>query len=293
MTLSDIISDVFLPFSLAFIMLGMGMALIPADFTVIIKKPKAILVGLTNQLVLLPIIGFLLAIAFGLSPVMSVGLMILASSPGGPASNLITHACNGNIALSITLTAITSLVSIVTIPFILTFTLAYFGNGADVIIKLPVVDTIIQIMGITVIPISIGMLIRKFKTNFTIRMKKVVHTGSSIIFVLVLIAVLAANLDIIVTAMQEVALVTLLLNVVTMGLGYLTATLFKLNLKSVISITVESGVQNGALAFVIATSILGNVEMAIPTGAYVIWMYLTSGILIWQLGKRTVASHVK
>jgi BASS family bile acid:Na+ symporter len=269
------------------------MTLIPADFTVIIKKPKAILIGLTNQLILLPIVGVSLAIVFGLSPVMSIGLMILASCPGGPASNLITHACKGDIALSVTLTAITSMVSILTIPFILTYTLTYFGSGTDVIIKLPVIDTIIQIMGITVIPISIGMLVRNFKPGFAIRMKKGMRMASSVIFVIILIAVLTANLDIIVTGMQEVALVTLLLNLVTLGLGYLTATLFRLKLKSVISITVESGVQNGALAFVIATSILGNVEMAIPTGAYVIWMYLTSGILMWQLGKRTVASHVK
>lgn len=266
-------------------MLGMGMTLIPSDFTVIIKKPKAILVGLTNQLFLLPIIGFSLAIAFGLSPVMSVGLMILASCPGGPASNLITHACNGNIALSITLTAITSMVSIITIPIILTYALGYFGSGTDVIIKLPVIDTIIQLMGITVVPISIGMLIRKFKTGLAIRLKKVMRTASSVIFVSVLIAAMIANLEIIVAAMKEVALVTLLLNMSTMILGFLTARLFKLNSKSVISITIESGIQNGALAFVIASSILGNVEMAIPTGAYVIWMYLTSGVLIWKLGE--------
>ena len=290
MTLANILSDVLLPLSLAFIMLGMGMTLVLDDFTVIIKRPKAILVGLTNQIILLPTIGFSLAIAFGLSPVMSVGLMILASSPGGPASNLITHSCKGNIALSVTLTAITSLVSIVTIPFILSYALAYFGSGTDVIIKLPVLDTILQIMGITVIPISIGMLIRKFKPDFAIRAKKGMQNASTLIFVLVLIAVLVANSKIIITAMKEVALVTLLLNIITMGLGYFTANLFKLNFKSVISITIETGIQNGALAFVIATSILGNVEMAIPTGAYVIWMYLTSGFLIWQFRKRVNVS---
>lgn len=289
MTVADMISAVILPLSLAMIMLGMGMSLIPADFAIIMKKPKAVLVGLINQLVLLPIIGFSLAIFFGLSPVMSVGLMILASCPGGPASNLITHVCKGNIAVSITLTAITSMVSIFTVPFILSYTIAYFGSGTDVIIKLPVMDTIIQIIGITVIPISIGMLIRKFKTNFAMRMKKVMRMASSIIFILVLLVVLAVNRDIIVKAMKEVAWITLLLNVITMGLGYLTASMFKLDSKSVISITIESGIQNGALAFVIATSILNNVEMAIPTGAYVIWMYITSGVLMWQLGKRPEA----
>ncbi len=290
MTAAELISKVFLPISLAIIMLGMGMTLIPADFTRILKNPKAILIGLSNQLIFLPIIGFSLAIAFDLRPVMAVGLMILATCPGGPTSNLITQVCKGNIALSVTLTAIASIVSILTIPFILSYALEYFGSGTNVSIKLPIIDTIIQIMGITVIPISIGMLIRSFKTNFARRMEKPMRIASTVIFILVFIAVLAANFNIITQAMREVGLVTLLLNIITMGLGYLTARLFKLNLKSAISITVESGIQNGTLAFVIATSILNNVEMGVPTGAYAIWMYITGGILIWQLGKRPEAA---
>ncbi len=282
----ELISKVFLPLSLAIIMLGMGMTLIPTDFTRIIKYPKAILIGLTNQLIFLPIIGFLLAIAFNLNPVMAVGLMILASCPGGPTSNLITQVCKGNIALSVTLTAIASIVSIVTIPFILSYALAYFGSNTDVIIKLPIIDTILQIMVITVIPISIGMLIRKHKTNFAKQMEKPMRTASTVIFILVFIAVLAANADKLVDGMKEAGVVTLVLNIVTMGLGYLTARMFKLEIKNTISITIESGIQNGTLALVIATSILNNVEMGIPIGAYAIWMFLTAGILMWLLGKR-------
>ncbi|MGB5818522.1 MAG: bile acid:sodium symporter family protein [Saonia sp.] len=293
MTTAELISKVFLPLSLAIIMLGMGMTLIPADFTRIIKYPKGILIGLANQLTFLPIIGFSLAIAFNLSPVMAVGLMILATCPGGPTSNLITQVCKGNIALSVTLTAIASIISIVTIPFILSYALEYFGTGTNVTIKLPILDTILQIMVITVIPISIGMLIRRFKTKFAKRMEKPMRIASTVIFILVFLAVLAANFNIIGKAMKEVGSVTLLLNILTMGLGYLTARLFKLNLKSAISITVESGIQNGTLAFVIATSILHNVEMGIPTGAYAIWMFITGGILMWQLGKRSeVASKL-
>ena len=126
MTTAEIISKVFLPLSLAIIMLGMGMTLIVSDFTKKKKKPKDILIGLTNQLIFLPIIGFSLAIAFNLSPVMAVGLMILATCPGGPTSNLITQVCRGNIALSVTLTAITSILSVLTIPFILSYALEYF-----------------------------------------------------------------------------------------------------------------------------------------------------------------------
>jgi BASS family bile acid:Na+ symporter len=287
MSIAEITIKVFLPLSLAIIMLGMGMTLIPADFTRIIKYPKAILIGFTNQFILLPIIGFSLAIAFNLSPVMAIGLMILAICPGGPPSNLITQVCKGNIALSVTLTAISSSICILTIPFILSYVLAYFGSSTNATIKLPIIDTILQIMGITVIPISIGMLIRRFKTSFAIRMEKSLRTASTIIFIVVFIAVIAANFAIIGPAMKEVGLVTLLLNSITLGLGYVTARLFKLNLKSAISITVESGIQNGALAFVIATSILNNIEMGMPTAAYVIWMYISGGLLMWQFGKKS------
>lgn len=287
MTAAEIISKVFLPISLAIIMLGMGMTLIVADFTRIIKSPKAILIGLTNQLLFLPIIGFSLAIAFNLSPIMAVGLMILATCPGGPTSNLITQVCKGNIALSVTLTALASIISVLTIPFILSYALTFFGTDTNVTIELPIVDTILQIMAITVIPISIGMLIRKYKTHFAKRMEKPMRIASTVIFILVFIAVVAANFSLIGTAMKEVGIATLLLNILTMGLGYLTAKLFKLNLKNRISITIESGIQNGTLAFVIATSILNNVEMAIPTAAYSIWMFVTGGILMWLFGKRT------
>jgi len=285
MTAVELISKVFLPLALAIIMLGMGMTLIITDFTRVIKYPRAILIGLTNQLIFLPIIGFSLAIAFNLNPIMAVGLMILASCPGGPTSNLITQVCKGNIALSVTLTAVASLVSILTIPFILSYALEYFGSNTDVTIELPIIDTILQIMGITVIPISIGMLIRKHKTSFAKRMEKPMRTASTVIFILVFIAVLAANADKLIDGMKEAGLVTLALNIATMGLGYLTARLFKLNFKNTISITIESGIQNGTLALVIATSILNNVEMGIPIGAYAIWMFLTAGILMWQLGK--------
>lgn len=286
MTAPEIISKIFLPLALAIIMLGMGMTLIPADFTRILKTPKAILIGLTNQLIFLPIIGFMLAIAFDLDPIMAVGIMIIATCPGGPTSNLITQVCRGNIALSVTLTAISSIVSVLTIPFILSYALNYFGTGTEVTINLPILDTIVQIMGITVIPISIGMTIRRFKVDFAKRMEKPMRIASTMVFILVFIAVLIANSSLILDSMKEVGLVTLLLNILTMTLGYLTARLFKLNFKNAITITIESGIQNGTLAFVIATSILNHVEMGIPTVAYSMWMFVTGGILMWQLGKR-------
>lgn len=286
MVISEIISKVFLPISLAIIMLGMGMTLILDDFKRIFKFPKAIFIGLTNQLILLPIVGFLLAILFDLDPIMAVGLMILASCPGGPTSNLITQVCKGNIALSVTLTAFASFISILLIPFILSFVLQYFDTNTVATIKLPIVDTILQIMVITVIPITVGMLIRNYKASFADSMEKPMKIASTVIFILVFIAVLVANKSLLVDGMKEAGLVTLLLNIITMALGYFTAKLFKLDIKSRISIMIESGIQNGTLAFVIAASILNDVEMGIPIGVYAIWMFITGGFLMWYFGRK-------
>ncbi len=277
---------VLLPLSLAIIMLGMGMTLTLSDFKRVITYPKSVLIGLTNQLILLPIVGFSLAVLFNLEPIMAVGLMIIAACPGGATSNMITQVSKGNIALSVTLTAIASVVSILTIPYILSFALEYFGTGTTETITLPFLDTILQIMAITVIPVGIGMLIRKFKPAFADSMEKPMKIASIVIFILIFIAIIIANFKIIGDAMKQVGLVTLLLNIITMGLGYLTARLFKLNLKNVISITIESGIQNSTLAVVIATTILNNIEMGIPAGAYSIWMFATGAFLMWRFGKR-------
>ncbi|WP_298419930.1 bile acid:sodium symporter family protein [uncultured Kordia sp.] len=284
--ITTILTKVLLPLSLGIIMLGMGMTLVPKDFTRITKYPKAAFIGIVNQLIFLPIIGFSLAIAFGLDSTMAIGLMILAAAPGGPTSNLITQVCKGNIALSVTLTAIVSFATILTIPTILSFALDYFGSTTDVVIKLPIIDIILQILVIIAIPISIGMLIRRSKPAFAIRMEKQMRTASTVIFVLIFIAIVAAKWKFLGDAMKQVGVVTLLLNIATMTLGYVTARLFKLNLKDSISITVESGIQNGTLAIVIATTVLNNLDMAIPIVAYSIWMFVTGSILMWYFSKR-------
>ncbi|WP_046758715.1 bile acid:sodium symporter family protein [Kordia jejudonensis] len=284
--ITTILTKVLLPLSLAIIMFGMGMTLVPKDFTRITKYPKAALIGIVNQLIFLPIIGFSLAVAFDLDATMAIGLMILAAAPGGPTSNLITQICKGNIALSVTLTAVVSFATILTIPTILSYSLEYFGSNTAVVIELPILDTILQILVIIVVPITIGMLVRRAKPDFANRMEKPMRRASTIIFILIFIAVVAANLKFLGNAMKQVGLVTLALNIATMGLGYATARLFKLNLKDAISITVESGIQNGTLAIVIATSILNNLEMTIPIVAYSIWMFVTGSILMWYFSKR-------
>ena len=163
----DNVSAIVLASALAIIMLGMGLSLVVDDFKRIVVYPKAILVGLTNQLILLPLIGFLIALAFPLKPEISVGIMILAACPGGPTSNLIAHLAKGDTALSVTLTSLSSFITILTIPFIINFALEYFMEEGQ-FIRLNVLETIMRIFAIIVIPVSIGMRIRRYKEKFAL-----------------------------------------------------------------------------------------------------------------------------
>ena len=284
MDATTIITQIFLPISLAIIMFGMGLTLMVSDFGRLFAYPKEVLVGLFNQLVFLPLIGFLIILLFDLNSSMAIGIMILSLCPGGPTSNLITQVARGNIGLSVTLTALASLITVFTIPIILSEAITYFTGETDVVIELPILQTMLQILLITVIPVSIGMVIRKKNEAFALRMERPMRIASTVLFIIIFLLVMIANKDLIVEAMKEVGLATLLLNLSTMALGYMTAKVFGIKGKSQISITIESGIQNGTLAFVIATTILNNVEMGLPTGAYSIWMFITGGILMWQLG---------
>ena len=286
MDITTIIGQIFLPVSLPIIMFGMGLTLVIGDFIRIFTYPKAVLVGLINQIILLPIIGFSIVVLFKLSPTMATGVMILSLCPGGPTSNLITQVSRGNIGLSVTLTALASLITVFTIPVLLSEAIAYFTGNTGVVIELPVLQTMLQILVITVIPIAIGMIIRKRNEGFALRMENPMRTASTILFVIIFLVIIIANKDNLVQAMKEVGLATLLLNLLTMGLGFLTAKLFGIAGNSQITITIESGIQNGTLAFVIATTILNNFEMGLPTGAYSIWMFITGGILMWRLGSK-------
>lgn len=286
-TMEDsILTTVVLPLSLVIIMIGMGMSLTVEDFKRVVVYPKATLIGLFNQLIMLPIIGFGLVTLFGIEPVLAVGVMIIVACPGGVTSNLITHVAKGDIALSVTLTAIASFITIITIPLILSYSIQHFLNDGTRSVELPIGNTILQVMVITVIPISIGMLIRHFKTDFANRMEKPMRTASTVIFLVVLIGIILANREVLIPSMKKVGLLMLALNVLTIGLGYFSAKLFQLNTKQSISIMIENGVQNGTLAIVIATTILLEPEMSIPAAVYSLFMFMTGGIIMWTFGRK-------
>ena len=283
---TSIATTIVLPLSLAIIMIGMGMSLTIKDFKRVLIYPKATFLGSFNQIIMLPLIGFLLVSVFPMDPVMAVGFMIIVACPGGVTSNLITHVAKGDIALSVTLTAISSFVTILTIPLIISYSISHFMGDGDTVVQLPILKTILQVLVITVIPILIGMSIRHFKTEFAERMDKPMRIASTVIFVVILVGIILANRGILVDSIKKVGLIAVALNVLTMSLGYFTARIFKLNTLQSISIMIENGVQNGTLAIVIATTILLQPEMSVPAAVYSLMMFVSGGFAMWFFGRR-------
>ena len=281
----DKVSTIFLALSLIIIMLGMGLSLVLDDFKRIIFYPKAIVVGLINQLIFLPLIGFILVSLFPLSPEIAIGVMILAACPGGPTSNLISHLAKADLALSVSLTAVSSLITIITIPFIVNFALVRFLDEGQ-LIQLNVPQTIIQIFAIIVIPVFFGMLIRKYKEAFALRMAKPVRIASGIVLALVIVGILIKENQKIISYFEQAGVVTLCLNIATMLVGYYSAKLLKLEKKQAISISIESGIQNGTLAISVAVVLLGSTAYSIAPAIYSLLMFATGGIVIWLSLKR-------
>ena len=281
----SVITDVFLPVALAIIMLGMGLSLVLDDFRRVVTYPKPVVLGLMNQLILLPLVGFFFAGFFPLKPELAVGIMILAACPGGVTSNLISHVSKGDTALSVTLTAISSLITIITIPIIINFSLLHFMSEGQKI-QLPVMKTIATILAITIVPITIGMVTRAKKPVFADKMGKPVKTASVIFLVLIILGAILKERENVVAFFQEVGLVVLALNVTTMLLGYFTAKMFKFQLAQAITISIESGIQNGTLAIFVAVTLLGNTQMSITPAIYSLIMFATGGFMMYYFGRK-------
>lgn len=287
----DNISNAILALSLIIIMFGMGLSLSTKDFVQVFIRPKAILIGLVCQLILLPIIGFSLINTFTLSPEIAIGVIIMAACPGGPTSNLITHLANGDTALSVSLTAISSLITLISIPFIINLGLQHvLGEGT--VIQLDVLATILQVFIIVILPVALGMFLKAKKPDFALKMEKPVKKASGIFFVVVLVAIIAKERALLFSYIQQAGLVSLALNILTMGAGYLLGYLFHLSLKQRISIAIEGGIQNGTLGISIATILLQNTAYAVTPAVYGIIMFITAGIFIYW-SNRALSRQIK
>ena len=290
---STFLTEIFLPLSLGIIMLGMGLALTPADFKRVLFYPKAVAIGIVNQIIILPILGFLLLLVFPMSlPELAVGIMVLAASPGGPTSNLITHLSKGDTALSISLTAISSIIVVFTIPLIVNFSLQYFMQHGEYV-PLPVFRTMLSVLIITLIPVAIGMIIRNKWPKFAARMDKPVKIMSGILLMLVILAAVLNDREILGSSFRQAGPVALALNMSMLLVGYFSPGLFGLNVAQRITISIESGIQNGTLAIAICATLLHNPTMTISPAIYSLIMFMTAGLIIgWMnLGHKPKAGQ--
>ena len=264
---------------LILIMFGMGLSLVPTDFKNIFKYPKAIGLGLLNQLFFLPIIGFSILNILQPSPEIAIGLMILASCPGGTVSNLICYLAKADVALSVSLTAISSIISVFTIPFIINFSIKYFTNNND-LVELSLSDTVLQISIVVIIPVVIGMFIRNYLPNFAKKADKTVRIFSIIVLLLLISGVTYKERNNFILYFKQAGIVSLLLNIITLAFGYFSAKLIHLSKHQAISISLESGIQNSALAISIAVALLKNTSFAIVPSIYTLLMYFTGALII-------------
>jgi len=284
------LGTILLAVSLIIIMFGMGLSLKIENFVQIFKYPKAMVVGLLNQIVLLPLIALGLAHFLELDPAIAIGLMILAACPGGPTSNLITHLAKGDTELSVSLTTANSFITIFTIPFVVDFGLNYFSTS-EAVVTLDKLKTIIQIFVIVVIPVALGLWVKSSKPNFAQKMDKPVRIASGIVLFAVILGLVLQKKSDLIPYMEQAGWAALLINVVTMAVGYITAKLALLNRAQSLTISIESGIQNGTMAIAIATGILMNSDYAIAPAVYSLLMFFTGGVMI-LLGNRMAQKGV-
>ena len=279
---ADPLLTFFLPAALGIIMLGLGLSLSLADFARVAKFPKPVLIGLACQLLLLPLACFFLAKLFGLAPALAVGLMLLAASPGGTTANLYSHLAHGDVELNITLTAVNSVIAILTMPLIVNLSLAYFMS-ADQAIPLQFAK-VVQVFAIVLGPVAIGMWLRSRFPGFAERMQKPVKIISALFLLLIILLAVAKDWRTFVDYAPAVGGAALAFNLLSMAVGYCVPRLLKLNLRQAIAISMEIGIHNGTLAIALALSpaLLNNPTMAIPAAIYSLIMFITAALFgLW------------
>ena len=271
------------PIVLALIMLGLGLGLSIKNFTRILRTPKDFFVGFFSQLVILPIIALGVALILDLPTPIAVGLMIIAAAPGGVTSNVLTKFANGDVALSISLTAVVSLISIISVPFVVITSASILG--VTVAEDISMTGIALKMALVVTVPVIIGMIIRGFAENFISSKINIINKLTGWLFVIVFIAIWIEEKDNIFTYLAQAGLAVLILNVVMMTLAYFIAKKFVTGIPQQKCIALECGLQNGTLAVFVATLIFDDIAYMIPTGAYALLMYITGFIFIYILKK--------
>ena len=273
------LTTVLLPLALAVVMLGLGLSLTVDDFRRVGRQPRAVVVALGCQLVLLPALCFGLVLAFGLSPLLAVGMMLLAASPGGTTANLFSHLFGGDVALNITLTALNSVIAVATLPIVTNLAFAYFEpDTGDGEVGLQLGKTL-QVFAIVLVPVAIGMLVRNRAASFADRMDRPVRILSVVVLAAVIIGTIVAERDNVAEYFGSVGLVSLVFCLASLGLGYGVPRLLDVEHRQALASSMEVGIHNSTLAIAIAVSVLGEVTLAVPAAVYAIVMFPTAAIV--------------
>ena len=270
------------PIALALIMLGLGLGLTIKDFLRVINNPKDFTVGIICQLILLPIIAYILLIILRLPTEIALGLMIIAAAPGGVTSNVLTKFANGDVALSISLTAVGSLISIISVPFIV-FTSAKLLGVSELSSEITMTGIALKMALVVTIPVIIGMTIRNFAENFISKNINLINKITGVLFIIVFAAIWIEERENIFSYLAQAGLAVLLLNVTMMILAFYIAKKFATGIQQRKCISLECGLQNGTLAVFVATQIFNDVQYIVPTAAYALIMYITGFIFIYFL----------
>jgi BASS family bile acid:Na+ symporter len=281
----NFVTDVILPLALAFIMFTLGLGLSISDFSNVFKKPKNFLIGLISQLIFLPIVGLIIVIIWPLPIEIAIGVMLIAAAPGGVTSNILTFFAKGDVALSVSLTAVMSLLSAVSVPIVLAISIGLIGDSS-LPESISLTGIALSMFLIVTLPVLVGMGVRSFLNNLTLKIEKTARFISTLLFVLVLLGAILAERENVVSYFAQTGLVVLALNILMMLIAFYWSGFFGTGISQKKAIAIECGLQNGTLAIFVGTTVFGGGLYIIPAATYSLIMYLTSLIFIYFIKNR-------
>ncbi len=270
----SVLSQVGLPLAVFIVMVSLGLTLSGADFRRLISSPKPVAIGLFGQLLLLPFIGFSIAALFDLEPLIAASFVLLAAAPGGATSNVMVHFAEADRALSVTLTAVSSLVTWISLPLLLGWAFTVFDAG-EAAVEIPFVETMVQVAGITVIPVLIGMWLHRRFPEFAERSRAAGRIFAAVVLASIVIALVIENLELIIEEGPRFAPAFVVMNAVALGAGYSLAKLARLDDTQAVTIGIETGTQNATVAITVALAALDSAEMSVVPALYGLWMLIT------------------
>lgn len=277
------LSTVGLPLALGIIMFGLGLSLTPDDFRRVGQHPRAVVVALACQLILLPAVCFGLVVLFDLPPLLGIGMMLLAASPGGTSANLFSHLFHGDVALNVTLTAINSIIAIFTLPIITNLAIAWFDREDSVSLQF---RKVVEVFAVVLVPVLIGMLVRARRPDFAARMDKPVRIGSAVILAILVIAILVDQRENVGDYLADVGLVAAVFCAVSLVVGYVIPKAAGIVESQAIASSMEIGVHNGTLAIYVAVEVLDSTEISVPAAVYSLFMFVFAAVWGYALSRR-------